>query len=70
MWEALKKALVGVTEAAGIEIPGLPVDLDSLGESATTAVRDATDAATTAIDGATTATDAITGLPLGDILPK
>ena len=70
MWEALKKALVGVTEAAGIEIPGLPVDLASLGESATTAVQDATDAATTAADGATAATEEITGLGRGDILPK
>jgi hypothetical protein len=70
MREALKKTLVGLTEAAGIEIPGLPVDVGSVGECATTAVQDATDAAATAIDGVTDATDAITGLPLGDILPK
>lgn len=63
MWEALKNALIGVKEALGIEIPGLPADLGSLGESATTAVQDVT-------DSATAITDAITGLPLGGIQPK
>ena len=70
MWEALKNALIGVKDAVGLEIPGLPADLGSLAESATTAVQDVTDSATGVVDGATTATDAITGLPLGDILPK
>lgn len=70
MWEALKNALIGVTDAVGLEIPGLPADLGSLAESATTAVQDVTDSATDLVDGATAATDAITGLPLGDILPK
>jgi hypothetical protein len=38
MWERIKNALVGVKEATGIEIPGLPVDLGSVGDSAETAV--------------------------------
>ena len=77
MWEALKNALIGVKEALGIEIPGLPADLGSLGESATTAVQDVTDSATAVVDeaagvvdGSTAITDAITGLPLGGIQPK
>jgi hypothetical protein len=78
MWEALKNALIGVKEALGIEIPGLPADLGSLGETATTAVQDVTDSATAAVDeaaagvvdGSTAITDAITGLPLGGTQPK
>lgn len=78
MWETLKNALVGVKEALGIEIPGLPVDLGSLGDSATTAVQDITETATTAVDEtaagvvdkASIITDAITGLPLGETRPK
>lgn len=78
MWETLKNALVGLREALGIEIPGLPVDLGSLGESATTAVQDITETATTAVDEtasgvvdkASIITDAITGLPLGETRPK
>jgi hypothetical protein len=77
MWEELKNALIGVKEAVGLEIPGLPADLGSLGESATTAVQDVTDSATGivdeaagVVDGATAVTDAITGLPPGDLLPK
>ena len=63
MWEALKNALIGVKEALGIEIPGLPADLGSLGETATTAIQDVA-------DSATAVTDAIPGLPLGDTQPK
>jgi len=77
MWEALKNALIGVKEALGIEIPGLPADLDSLGETATTAIQDVADSATAVVDqaagvvdGATAVTDAIPGLPLSDIQPK
>lgn len=78
MWETLKNALVGVKEALGIEIPGLPVDLGSLGESPTTAVQDITETATTAVDETAAGvvdktsviTDAITGLPLGETGPK
>ena len=61
MWEAIKNALMSVKEATGIEIPGLPADLGSIGESATTAVQTATESATGAIDGAATATEAVTG---------
>jgi hypothetical protein len=77
MWEALKNALISVKEALGIEIPGLPADLGSLGESATTAIQDVADSATAVVDqaagvvdGATAVTDAIPGLSLSDIQPK
>ena len=61
MWEAIKNALVSVKEATGIEIPGLPADLGSIGESATTVVQTATESATGAIDSAATASEAVTG---------
>ncbi len=78
MWEALKSAFVGVKEALGIEIPELPVDLGTLGDTATTAVQDVAGSATSAVeeaaasvvDGSTAVVDAITGLPLGDTQPK
>ena len=77
MWEALKNALIGVKEALGIEIPGLPADLGSLGETATTAIQDVADSATAVVDqaagvvdGATAVTEAIPGLSLSDIQPK
>ena len=77
MWEALKNALIGVKEALGIEIPGLPADLGSLGEAATTAIQDVADSATAVVDqaagvvdGATAVTEAIPGLSLSDIQPK
>ena len=77
MWEALKNALISVKEALGIEITGLPADLGSLGESATTAIQDVADSATAVVDqaawvvdGATAVTDAIPGLPMSDIQPK
>ena len=77
MWEALENALIGVKEALGIEIPGLPADLGSLGETATTAIQDVADSATVVVDqaagvadGATAVTDAIPGLSLSDIQPK
>jgi phage-related protein len=65
MWETIKNALSGVKEATGIEIPGLPADLGSIGESATTALQSVTgsvtDSATGVIDGAASATEALTG---------
>jgi hypothetical protein len=78
MWEKFKNALVGVKEALGIQIPGLPVDLGSLGETATTAIQDATESATAVVDeaavgvvdGSTAISDAITELPLGGTQPK
>lgn len=78
MWDALKNALVRMKESLGIEIPEIPVDLGTLGESATTAVQDVTDSATAAIDeaatgvvdGSTSIADAITGLSLGGAQQK
>jgi phage-related protein len=62
MWETLKNALIGVKEATGFEIPGLPADLGSLGESATTAVQSVTESASGVMEGAATATESFTGL--------
>jgi ABC-type transporter Mla subunit MlaD len=59
MWAAIKNALIGVKDAAGIEIPGLPIDLGSIGESAATAVQSVTESATGVIDSAATATDGV-----------
>ena len=65
MWEAIKNALMGVKEATGIEIPGLPADLGSIGDSAATAVQTVTESANGAIDGAATAAEAVTGGVVG-----
>jgi len=65
MWEAIKNALVSVKETTGIEIPGLPADLGSIADSATTAGQAATESAIGAVDGATTATEAVTGGVVG-----
>jgi hypothetical protein len=70
MWETIKKALMGVTEAIGIEIPELPVDPGSLGESATTALQGVTESATGVIDTATAAAEAIPELPIGEVRPR
>jgi len=59
MWEAIKNALMSVNEATGIEIPELPADLGSIGDSAATAVTRATESATGVIDGAGAATEAV-----------
>jgi hypothetical protein len=59
MWETIKNALIGVKDAVGIEIPGLPADLGSIGDSATTAVQTVTESATGVIDGAAAATDGV-----------
>lgn len=62
MWETIKNALIGAKEAVGIEIPGLPEDLGSIGDSAATATQTITESATGAIDGAAAAaTDAAGG---------
>jgi hypothetical protein len=44
-----------------MEIPGLPADLGSIADPATTAVQAVTESATGAVDGVTTATEAVTG---------
>lgn len=61
MWEAIKNALSSVKETTGIEIPGIPEGLGSIGESATTAVQDLTESATGAVDGVAAATESATG---------
>jgi hypothetical protein len=65
MWEAIKNALISVKDATGIEIPGLPADLGSLGETATTAVQTVTESATGVMDGAAPAIEAVTGSVAG-----
>jgi len=84
MWETIKKALTGITEATGIEIPGLPVDLGAVGDAATTGAQSLTESATgltetasglteTAsgvVESATSATDVVSETPIGDALPK
>ena len=61
MWEAIKNALASVKETTGIEIPGLPADLGSVADSASTAVQAATESATGAVDGVAAATEGVTG---------
>jgi len=71
MWNMLKNALIGVKDAVGIEIPGLPSDLGSVAESATTAVQGVVDSAAGTIgDATTTAGEAISGFSIGDVAPK
>jgi hypothetical protein len=59
MWETIKNALAGMKDASGIEIPGLPVDLGSLSESADTAVQSVSESATGVVDGAAAATEGV-----------
>jgi hypothetical protein len=61
MWESIKNALMSVKEATGIEIPGLPADLGSIGESATAAVQSVTESASGVIEGAAPTIEAVTG---------
>ena len=65
MWAALKKAVTGVTESLGIEIPGLPVDLGSLGDSVATTTQGVTEAAAGSLDGLTAVGDQVTGAAAG-----
>jgi hypothetical protein len=59
MWEAIKNALIGAKDASGIEIPGLPADLGSIGDSAANAAATVTESATGVIEGAAPAMDAV-----------
>jgi len=59
MWETIKNALAGMKDASGIEIPGLPVDFGSLGESADTALQSVTESANGVVDSATSATEGV-----------
>jgi hypothetical protein len=61
MWETIKNALIGVKDAVGIEIPGLPADLGAIGDSAGTAVASATELVSGVGDGATAVTDGLAG---------
>ena len=61
MWESIKNALMSMKDVTGIEIPVLPADLGSIGESATTAVQTAAESAGGVIDGAAPAIEAVTG---------
>jgi len=67
MWEAIKNALMSAKEATGIEIPGLPADLGSIGDSAATAVQTVTESANGAIDGAAAAAEAAGEIRHGDL---
>jgi len=67
MWESIKNALKGVQDATGIEIPGLPVDLGSIGDSAATAVQTLTESASDVVDGAAAATDGVAGGVTGGV---
>src|SRR5664279_474858 len=61
MWAALKKAVAGVTESLGIEIPGLPIDLGAVGDTAATAAQGVTESATGAVEGLTGVTETLSG---------
>jgi phage-related tail protein len=61
MWAALKKAVAGVTESLGIEIPGLPIDLGAVGDAAATAAQGVTESATGAVEGLTGVTETLPG---------
>ena len=65
MWQALKNAVAGITESLGIEIPGLPVDLASVGETAATAAQGITESAAGAVDGLTAVSDTVAGSVAG-----
>ena len=61
MWAALKKAVAGVTESLGIEIPGLPIDLGAVGDAAATAAQVVTESATGALEGLSGLTETLSG---------
>ena len=61
MWAALKKAVAGVTESLGIEIPGLPIDLGAVGDAAATAAQGVTESAAGAAEGLTGVTETLSG---------
>ena len=65
MWAALKKAVAGVTESLGIEMPDLPIDLGAVGDAAATAAQGVTESATGAADGLTAVTETLTGSVAG-----
>jgi len=58
MWEALKKIVVSVQDALGIEIPALPVDAESIGAAAGEAVANGAAQVTEAVSGLSAAGEA------------
>ena len=65
MWETIKNAIIKVKDATGLEIPALPADLGSIGDSAATAAATVTESATGVIDGAAPALDSVAGSVAG-----
>jgi hypothetical protein len=64
MWEALKNAATGIKDALGIEIPDLPVDLTSLGDTANTTMQAGSETLAGATDSLSAAGSAVTeGVP-------
>jgi hypothetical protein len=65
MWQTIKNALIGVQEATGIEIPGLPAELGSIADSAASAAQSVTESASGVMDGAAAAADGVAGSVAG-----
>jgi hypothetical protein len=65
MWAVLKKAVTGVTESLGIEMPGLPIDLGAVGDAAATAAQGVTESATGALEGLTGVSETLSGSVAG-----
>ena len=61
MWAALKKAVTGVTESLGIEIPGVPVDLGALTDTVSNVTQGVTETAAGSLDSLSAAGDQVTG---------
>jgi hypothetical protein len=61
MWESIKNLVTGAKDALGIELPELPVDLGTAGQTATDAAQPLTDSAGGLIQGAVTAGETLTG---------
>lgn len=61
MWETIKNVVTSVKETLGIEIPGLPVDLGSVGDAVTGAAAGVSEAATGAVDGVSAAGETAAG---------
>ena len=69
MWAALKKAVTGVTESLGIEIPGLPADLGALGETVASVGQGVADTAAGSVDGLAAVGEQVTGAAAGSVDP-
>ena len=58
MWEAFKNIVASVQDATGIEIPALPVDVESIGAAAGEAVANGAAQVTEAVSGLSAAGEA------------